>query len=362
MDATEWPPKYREAAPPPEESYWDRRAETMSPQERGVRRPAQAAPPAALRLRQLGFLQGAVARRRGRSRRRPEHRRPAPSSDPHQGRPAPRAGGPPSVRPVPVHPAGAHHASPGHLGDHGSPHHLRDRTRGLGADRRRSRPHPLGGGATARGHRHHRRRLQRLHRQLGRSPGSRAAGRQVLPVRGRSAPADGARRRLDRHAEAHRPIRHPLLRPLPGVHREADGRRPAQGLQLPAHVLLGRAGREHPVDAKGDRGHFRMLRRGPGKHGRDDAMDDQLRLPVHEAGDAPVDGYRLHGDRRPRDARPGSTGRRGCPRLHASGAHLPAHDPLLVGRPGQMDRRRMRVRQDLPHSAGGVGPAGSTTW
>ena len=36
MDPTEWPPKYREAPPPPEESYWDRRAETMSPQEREV--------------------------------------------------------------------------------------------------------------------------------------------------------------------------------------------------------------------------------------------------------------------------------------------------------------------------------------
>ena len=34
MDETEWPPEYGETAPSPEQIYWDRRAETMSPGER----------------------------------------------------------------------------------------------------------------------------------------------------------------------------------------------------------------------------------------------------------------------------------------------------------------------------------------
>ena len=93
---------------------------------------------------------------------------------------------------------------------------------------------------------------------------------------------------------------------------------------------------------------------GPGEHGRDDALDDQLWVPPPEARDAPVDRHRLYGDGRSRHPRACAARRRRRPRLHAPGADLPAYGPLLVRRPRQVDGFPLRVRKDLPDAAGGT--------
>src|SRR6059058_3842787 len=93
-----------------------------------------------------------------------------------------------------------------------------------------------------------------------------------------------------------------------------------------------RRGRRHPRDEATYRGDLRRAVRGHGVDGRDDAVDDERRVPPPD-GHAPLAGPRLHSGVRPRNIRAAAVRRRGHARVHAPRAHLPTDDPARLRRP-----------------------------
>src|SRR2546426_644536 len=227
---------------------------------------------------------------------------------------------------------------------------VRPRVRGLGADRRGARAHPLGGGHPPRRPRPHLLVLQSLPGLVGGAPWRGAARRDGVPVRrGRPRPdADGGR--VGPRAQADGVLRDaPVRAPLRGD-VATRGHRPAD-LRLSHPLLLRRAGRRHPRDEATDRGDLRRAVRGHGVDGRDDAVDDERGVPPPD-GHAPLAGPRLHSGVRPRNIRAAAVRRRGHARVHAPRAHLPTDDPARLRRPCSLDGRAVPVRADVSAAAG----------
>src|SRR5216117_2284086 len=267
-----------------------------------------------------------------------------------EGRAAPFAGRGPPVRRVPLHRPRRGRAHPRDERHDGPPDCVRPRVRGLGADRRGARAHPLGGGHPPRRPRPHLLVLQSLPGLVGGAPWRGAARRDGVPVRrGRPRPdADGGR--VGPRAQADGVLRDALVRaPLRGD-VATRGHRPAD-LRLAHPVLFRSAGRGHPRDEATDRGDVRRAVHGHGVDGRDDAVDDERRVPPPD-GHAPLAGPRLHSGVRPRHVRAAPVRRRGHARVHAPRAQLATDDPPRLRRPRPLDGRAVPVRADVSATAG----------
>src|SRR5438445_415674 len=243
-----------------------------------------------------------------------------------EGRAAPFAGRGPPVRRVPLHRPRRGRAHPRDERHDGPPDRVRPRVRGLGADRRGARAHPLGGGHPPRRPRPHLLVLQSLPGLVGGAPWRGAARRDGVPVRrGRPRPdADGGR--VGPRAQADGVLRDALVRaPLRGD-VATRGHRPAD-LRLAHPLLLGRAGRRHPRDEATDRGVPPRAVRARGVRGR-------------------VPGHRLapRGDGRAPDPR---RVRREPRRSRAPGEALRHGDRAAPRAARRPPRRRARARRDL---------------
>ncbi len=170
--------------------------------------------------------------------------------------PARRAGARAAVRRLSLRARQRGLPHPRHQRHHRAADRLCDRTRRLARHRECACADHVGHGAAA-----GRRDLRRggvfaLHGKLGRARGRGAARSEVLPVRRRRDRHVGALRAVARHDQADSVLRHADLcaasRPGRGRGGDRSARLPPQGA-----VLLGRAGRLHPVGAREDRGAVR---------------------------------------------------------------------------------------------------------
>ena len=103
----------------------------------------------------------------------------------------------------------------GTSGTTGPSHGFRHWARRLGPHSGGPRPHPLGRRPPARRHGDGGCGVQPLRRQLGGAGGRGTAGRHLLSLWQRRAGTDRAGRRVVRHGQTLRPVRHTVLRPVP---------------------------------------------------------------------------------------------------------------------------------------------------
>ena len=187
-----------------------------------------------------------------------------------EGRAARGAGRASAIRRLPRDRARRGGAHPRHERHHGPAHRVRRGGGRLDAHRRGARPHPVGRGHSPGRSRHDLLLLQPVHGLVGRARGRGASGRDGVSLRRRGGGTDPGRGAVGARAQAHRFLRHAVLRAALRGDGAARWRRSAQP-RLADPVLLGRAGRGHPRHQAPDRGDVRRNLRRHGQHGRDDA-------------------------------------------------------------------------------------------